>query len=301
MVFLEMIENLRTPFFDNLFLLITRVGEEYVFLLIGLMFIWCIDKSCGFCILISGLLGQVVNQFLKISFKVERPWIKNPNFTPVKSAIPAATGYSFPSGHTQVATTTFGTIAYRYKNKKSIMLLAITLVFLVGGSRMYLGVHYPLDVLFSWLFGYFLTVFVTNLYNKEKYVLLKTFSLIASTSLFIFVLFVTKGEWSIDFSYSTVLNSAKLLGAAISAIICWHLDQKYFEFDISGKPFFQILKLVLGATLVIFIKSTLKTLFEYLSLNELLANLIRYFLIVLFAGLFWPYIFNTIKRKASYK
>lgn len=52
-----------------------------------------------------------MNQFLKLLFRIPRPWVRDPDFTIVESARAQATGYSFPSGHTQNAVATFGGIA----------------------------------------------------------------------------------------------------------------------------------------------------------------------------------------------
>ena len=90
----------------------------------------------------------VLNQFLKILCRVPRPWVKDPNFTIVESAREAASGYSFPSGHTQVAVGLYGGVA-RVTGKTWLRIAMIVLALLVGLSRMYLGVHTPADVLVS--------------------------------------------------------------------------------------------------------------------------------------------------------
>lgn len=149
MNFLRMLESIRTPFFDAFFLAITKLGEETVFLIVALILIWCVDKKYGFYILYCGLVGQALNQFMKISFKVERAWVANPDFKPVTAAIRDAKGFSFPSGHTQIATTTYGGLALVYRKRKWLMTLFACLVVLVAFSRMYLGVHYLSDVLAS--------------------------------------------------------------------------------------------------------------------------------------------------------
>jgi undecaprenyl-diphosphatase len=72
---------------------------------------WCFDKKHGYFLITIGFLGTVINQFLKVLFRIPRPWVKDPNFTIVESAKEAATGYSFPSGHTQSAVGSFGAVA----------------------------------------------------------------------------------------------------------------------------------------------------------------------------------------------
>ena len=99
------------------------------------------------------MLGQTANNFLKFYCKVPRPWIANPDFEPVKSAISAASGYSFPSGHTQIAMTNYCTVAYFYRNKPAVCFSMLFITVMVAISRLYLGVHYFSDVIFSVLLG----------------------------------------------------------------------------------------------------------------------------------------------------
>ena len=99
---------------------------------------------------------------MKITFRIPRPWVLDPDFPPVKSAVSHATGYSFPSGHTQGGTCLFAPLAMKAGNR--ILKVLFTAAFLlIGFSRMYLGVHTPKDVLaaltvslaFSWFFSRF--------------------------------------------------------------------------------------------------------------------------------------------------
>ena len=148
MDFLYFLEGVRFPLLDELMLLITQLGEETAFLAIALILFWCVDKYKGYYILSVGFIGTLANQFLKLWFRIPRPWVVDPDFTILEQAREAASGYSFPSGHTQSAVGTFGGIAATTKNRV-IRYLAIAAVILVPFSRMYIGVHTPLDVFVS--------------------------------------------------------------------------------------------------------------------------------------------------------
>lgn len=111
MELLRLLESIRTPFGEQFAALVTRLGEETFFMLAGLLILWCLDKKWGFRFMVAGLAGTTLNQLLKAIFLIPRPWVLDPEFTIVESARAAATGYSFPSGHTQSATTVFGTTA----------------------------------------------------------------------------------------------------------------------------------------------------------------------------------------------
>ena len=145
MELLYLLESIRNPVLDAFFSLITYFGDETLFIVFGLLFFWCVDKTVGYYLLSVGLTGNVLNQFMKLIFRVPRPWVKDPDFTIVESAREGATGYSFPSGHTQTSVGVFGAVA-RWHKEKAIRAVCIVLCVLVPLSRMYLGVHTPADV-----------------------------------------------------------------------------------------------------------------------------------------------------------
>ena len=145
MGFLRLLESVRVPALDTLFSGITYFGDELAFLALALLLFWCVDKRTGYYVFVVGLFGTLANQFLKITCRIPRPWVLDPDFTIVEAARAAATGYSFPSGHTQNAVGTFGAIALQTK-QRWVRWACIALLLLVPVSRMYLGVHTPLDV-----------------------------------------------------------------------------------------------------------------------------------------------------------
>ena len=169
MKFLYFLEGLRNPVFDFFFELITKLGEETVFLVVAILFFWCVNKREGYFILLSGLFGTVINQTLKLVFRIRRPWVIDPNFDIVggDAVKEAASGYSFPSGHTQNISTTLGAVV---AFKKGIVrrVICITVIALVAFSRMYLGVHTPLDVGVSLLIGAALILAFRPVFASEE-------------------------------------------------------------------------------------------------------------------------------------
>ena len=145
MSFLYWLESIRCPFLDAVMQAFTCFGEELAFLLLALTIFWCVSKEEGYYLLFVGFFGTVLNQFLKLLCRIPRPWVRDPSFTIVESARSGAGGYSFPSGHTQNAVGTLGGIARWHKNR-ALRIVCIVLAALTAFSRMYLGVHTPLDV-----------------------------------------------------------------------------------------------------------------------------------------------------------
>ena len=138
-------ESIRCPALDTIMSLITHLGEETFFMVAALFVFWCVDKRRGYYLLSIGFVGTLANQWLKILCRVPRPWVRDPDFTIVASARAEATGYSFPSGHTQSAVGWMGGVA-RFTKRWWVRALCIAAALAVAVSRMYLGVHTPADV-----------------------------------------------------------------------------------------------------------------------------------------------------------
>ncbi len=136
--------------FDSLFLYITTFGEDMLLFLGSAGIYWCVNKRAGFFMCFHYHLANYLNQFIKLTACVNRPWIRDSRIHPVAGAMSGATGYSFPSGHTAKATAVWGSLGMSAeKRNRSIACFFLILVILVGFSRNYLGVHTPQDVLIS--------------------------------------------------------------------------------------------------------------------------------------------------------
>jgi len=295
--FLYFLENLRTPVLDAVMSVVTRLGEETVFLAMAIFIFWCVDKYEGYYLMSIGLVGTVVNQFMKILCRVPRPWVLDPKFTIVESAREAATGYSFPSGHTQSAVATFGGIA-RWHKKPLVRVLCLVPVVLVPLSRMYLGVHTPLDVGVAFLTAAVLIFAVHPLVRRiqEKpgrmgWLLGGMLALSAA-----FVLFMELYTFPADIDPHNLASAHKnaytLCGALLGLLPVWYLDNKYIHFDTKAVWWAQLLKLIPGLLLVVGIKAALKAPLLALCGGHDLGNLLRYFIIVVVAGAVWPLTFR---------
>ncbi len=110
---------------------------------------WALDRQAGKRIIGGFSLGLFVNGLLKLTFCVNRPWIRDARVLPYGDAKVAATGYSFPSGHSTWATANFGGIGVwlRQQGRRVLACLFWVFVLLVMFSRNFLGVHTPQDVL----------------------------------------------------------------------------------------------------------------------------------------------------------
>ena len=307
MEFLYFLEELRTPLLDSFFSLITLLGEETLFIIAGVFFFWCVNKLEGYYLLTVGLTGTVINQFLKLLFRVPRPWIKDPNFTIVESAREAATGYSFPSGHTQSSVGIFASLG-RWNKQLWARIPCILLCVLVPLSRLYLGVHTPADVGVSLLvalalvFGFYPVVRKAAENPKGMRILLGGMLVLSLA----YLAFVSFYSFPADVDAENLSHGTKqactMLGCISALWLVYEVDTKYIQFDTKAVWWAQILKLALGFALLLGIKSGLKAPLTALIGSSYVADGLRYFLMVIFAGMVWPLTFKwfgKLGRKAE--
>lgn len=298
MEFLYMLEKIRIPVLNEFMLFITQLGEETAFFVVALVLFWCVSKRTGYYVLSVGFIGTLSNQFLKLWFRIPRPWVLDKNFTILEQAREAAAGYSFPSGHTQSAVGTFGAIAYT-SSKRWIRIAALIVAVLVPFSRMYIGVHTPADVLAAAGLAVALIILLKPLFfNWEgKYVPVLLFGmLILAIGYMCFISFYPFPD-NIDAHNleSGVQNAYTLLGALLGLIVVYIADEKWLHFSTKAIWWAQIMKAAGGFTAVLAVKSGLKTPLNAL-MGESIGRSVRYFLVVIVAGIVWPLTFKWFSK-----
>ena len=301
MELLYSLESIRTPFFDKLMGLVTNLGGEAVFIVAAIIVFWCLNKSCGYYMMTVGFAGTIINQFLKLWFRIPRPWVKDPNFTIVESARAEATGYSFPSGHTQNAFAVFGAPARFFKNT-ALRIIFILLIALTAFSRMYVGVHTPLDVGVSIIVGTILVFVIYPFFRdmdkspKKVYIIFSIFIVLAAA----FVAFVELYDFPADIdaeNYASGLKNAyMILFCAIGLMLTFFIDTKYVHFPTQAVWWAQIIKVVVGLAILLALKSVLKAPLLALFGGHSIAHGVRYFIVILFAGIVWPMTFKFFAK-----
>lgn len=137
------------------------LGTENFYLLILPILYWCVDANLGLRVGVILLLGSGINDIFKLALHSPRPyWVS----AQVK-ALSAESSFGIPSGHSQSAVGVWGMLA-SYIGKSWAWVVAIVIAFLIGFSRMYLGVHFGGDVLLGWLLGALILFSVLRLWDS---------------------------------------------------------------------------------------------------------------------------------------
>lgn len=141
------IQKIHGPVLDRIALAFTTLGEEIFFLLLLPLIYWCFDPRLGVRVGIFFLISNYFNTGLKDLFRQPRPFDLVPSLR-----LAPAEGYGLPSGHAQTAVIVWGSIAASLR-KTWAWVGAVALMALIGLSRIFLGVHFPTDVLAGWAIG----------------------------------------------------------------------------------------------------------------------------------------------------
>lgn len=308
------LESIRNPVLDAFMSVITHLGGEAFFMIIALTVFWCFNKKEGYYLLFVGFMGLIANQFLKLLYQIPRPWVKDPSFTIVESARAEATGYSFPSGHTQDIVGTLGGIV-RWQKERWLRIVCIVLMTLVAFSRMYLGVHTPMDVAISALVALVLIFVLYPIVQKaadspkRMYLLLAVLSVIVLA----YILYTELTEFTpistdaagIKEELACIADGRKngysMLGSLLGFVVGYTIDRKYIRFEEKAPLWMQLGKVAVGMGLLLGIKEGLKACFAAVGFTWVGTNALRYFAVVLFASAVWPWAFSAFQRLTERK
>jgi len=291
---MEFFQRLSSPLLDKFFQLITIFGEETVFILAISLFIWCISKEKGFTLfssLFTALLGMGI---LKAIIRAPRPFQVLPSVAAKR--LQTATGYSFPSGHATGAASFYSGLALTYK-KRWLSLIGALLIVLVILSRLYLGVHWPLDVFAGLALGICAT-FATHLWFQKIYADAQKYSkmsLIVGIVAFVVALlfaFLIEGGLADREAYSDPL---KLLSLAAGGYLGFLWERKKINYSTQGTLLIKIIRFALGVAVIVAIQGLKALLGGHLAISFL-----RYLLVGLWVTALYPLIGKKIKLGASY-
>ena len=276
------IQQVHGPVLDGIFRAITFMGEEEFYLILLPVVLWCVDFGLGARLGALFLLSTYINFDLKVLFQQPRPFDLDPS---VK--LSSAEGYGLPSGHSQSAIVVWGSIA-AWARQKWFWVAAIGLTMLIGFSRVYLGVHFPTDVLAGWAIGAVLLVVCLAVQARvEKWLArlnLGTQILLAlAIPLILLLVYLTK---------DTVTTLAPLCGLGLGLA----LTHRYISFSARGPWWQRVLRFLVGGIVMMVLYLGLKIVFPgEESALYLVFRFLRYWLIGVWITLGAPWLFGLLR------
>ena len=230
------VQTIRSPVLDVFFQGITFLGNAEFYLLLAPIIIWSVSYRLGARMGILLLLSSYINQALKNALMQPRPCEPRPDL-----CIDQTEGYGIPSGHSQNAIMFWGVIAH-WASRARAWIAAILLMLLIGLSRIYLGVHFPSDVLVGWAIG----IVILGLYivlgeRVEKWLggLSLAVQILLALSLPILLLAIQPNDVMVQ-----------ITGAFAGIAIGVALGVRYLDFDAGGLIWKRAVRFLLGVAVV---------------------------------------------------
>jgi len=276
------IQQIHGPFLDSVFRVITSMGDESFFLIFLPLVIWCVDYKLGARLAVLLLLASYFNIVLKDIFQQPRPFMLVPE---VKLA--DAGGYGLPSGHSQSVVVVWGYLAARVK-KAWFWVVAVGLMLLVGFSRVYLGVHFPTDVIAGWVVGVGLLVLYLAVRPKVEG-WLGRLSLTGQLLLAFFVPLVLLLWHPVE---DNTMVLATLSGLGVGLV----LTNRYVSFNARGSLRQLIARFLVGGVVALLLYAGLKVVFPGVGESfYLVFRFLRYGLVGLWVSLGAPWLFKKVR------
>lgn len=288
------VEGMRNAFLDSVFPVLTDFGSELGYIVILSLVYWCVNKSVGQGLAFAYLYTSVLNSWIKLFYRIPRPddpaieaLLDKANIPERLNPIRYETSPSFLSGHTQGAVVVWGYLAYQIK-KTWFRILALLVIALIGFSRMYVGVHFPQDIIGGLIVGiiYFI---IWILAEPKVRAWLSRQAVFVCYALAVLVPLVI---WLINPSEAT----ATPMGAALGLGVGFVLEGQTVHFSVSGTIWRRILRGVVGLVVILVAYFGLGFIFGAFdeSMGEMMGTiwrLVRYAIIGFGGGWILPWLF----------
>lgn len=274
-----------SPIGDDLFVLCTIFGEDLVLIALLAWIYWNSCKKKGFILTFTLLFSIILNNLVKIIFRSPRPFEVYQDLKGKR--LHTATGYSFPSGHTQASATFYTSLSLLFRNN-IISIISFLIIIAVAISRVYLALHWPVDVLASLILGggialvlvRYLKTIEENFNQKLKFIIvLNILALSALVIVLIIKIFLLQSELKTDDFIKTI---ALLNGVSLG----FFLDFKKESFIVESKFFLKVIRYLIGMVGAFVLINLSKKLLPDFDLF----NYIRYFLTGFWIVYLYPFL-----------
>ncbi|MBQ7508438.1 MAG: phosphatase PAP2 family protein [Spirochaetales bacterium] len=286
--------GLHTDFLNLLAQFITVFGEEFIIIATAVFIYWNISKKHGFVICMSLLNALTAMGVVKAIVRFPRPWTVIDGLDPVRQH--TATGYSFPSGHTTCAASAYSAVAVSFR-KRWLSVVCAAAILLVGLSRVFLCVHWPMDVLGGIVIGCGISLVCSSLFgrlfdDREKSIrVTKMLCILCTLATVVVSVLLVLGKIDDEAFNDLNITFAVYGGLALGYII----ERKHCDFVIEeGRIGLKILRYAVGMAVVAVILFGLKAVFNALGIYNPATRALRYYLVGVWGCLF-PLVGSKLK------
>ena len=292
---------------EGFFTLISNIPKSSLSAAIPAILFWCINKQAGIFLLFNAEIGRVINELIKGTFCVYRPWIYDSNLMPSAKEQAAASSFSFPSGHTQFTTAIYGGLAFFYRKKFPLLIIpCAAIILLVAFSRNFLGVHTPQDVLFAIIYSIGLFFAAERLFtwmgkDNERKVLFLLGGLLSCVIVFLYLYFKPYPEEFLNGKVIVDPLTARAyafdaLGFGLAFFLGWFLEERFIRFKINVTTKDKLWRVIIGfailGVIAVIIYPLLKLLFS-LSVYYFFKAFLPFFSILFII----PLVFTRVEKK----
>jgi len=276
------IQTFRNPLLDPIMGTTYYLGAEDFFILFLPLIFWCLHKSLGIRLSAVLIFSNYVNVIFKDFFAASRPWqVDSKLYAPFKTE-----GFGIPSGHAQGAVSFWGYIATQLKTRWW-WALAIFMSLFIGIGRMYVGDHFPQDVLLGWALGIVIIAVYAWLQPRAG----QWISQQSMTTQIALAIVVPLVLVLLHFTADT----AKSAGVLIGLFAGLPIEEKFIRFIERTDWVKQIIKFAIGTAVILALRFGLKAIFP----EQPLFDMIRYAAMGLWASLGAPWVF--VKARLAVK
>ena len=272
-----------SPALDLPFKILTFLGNLEFFLVFMPLIYWCVDRRTGARLLVLFLLSASLNAIAKVIADQPRPF----QYDNRVLQLAHAGGGGLPSGHTQGAVVVWGYLASQIRSA-NFRMAAGFLMIAVPVSRLYLGVHFPTDLLGGYIMGAALLLAYLRCAPKvETWLAAKgvIWQTLAAAILPILLLFISPRE-------SRYALSA--CGALMGFLPGIALERRWIRFRSTGSPLRRSLRFAVGLIALLGIWLGLRAAFSGLEPASLF-RVVRYAAVGLWGALGAPWLFVRLK------
>jgi membrane-associated phospholipid phosphatase len=272
-----------SPGLDLPFKALTFMGDEAFYLLAMPLVYWSIDRRTGARLFILLLFSAYFNAVAKVIADQPRPF----NYDPRVKPLGHAGGGGMPSGHTQNAVVIWGYLAMRY-HKLIGWLIAGFLMIGIPLSRIYLGVHFPTDLVGGYLLGaVILILFLWLVPRLEHWLVQKGFAWQIALSVVLPILLIFLNPTGNRYVLSMI---AALMGVSTGFV----LERRSVRFSSHGPLWKRTIRYLLGVFILFGLWGGLRIALSTLEPTALF-RFIRYGLVGLWGGIGAPWLFVRLK------